>query len=159
MGIVDKTAGRLPEALGRLSGANRRCPHEVYADVRNDTLAVRRFPSVLLGTEGPDQLSQTGRDNRWDLTRTVRRAGRRRFRRHLDREGPELIVPADRWWDMLAISAALATVISGRHPARGRWGLSGLRPNRGPIRSAALLPHRTDTWPAQRVKRPARPAL
>ncbi|HEY0712549.1 MAG TPA: restriction endonuclease, partial [Polyangia bacterium] len=39
---------------------------DVYADVRNDTLAVDLYPSVLLLGPGPDQLSRDGGGNSWD---------------------------------------------------------------------------------------------
>ncbi|MEJ7656271.1 MAG: restriction endonuclease [Thermoleophilaceae bacterium] len=82
---------------------------DVYADVRNDTLAVRIYPSVLLLAEGPDQLSRIGRDNRWDFNpdyaEVIDATGP--IAPHLDGNGPELIVPAGRWWDLLAVSAAL----------------------------------------------------
>jgi hypothetical protein len=82
---------------------------DVYADVRNDTLAVGIIPSVLLLADGPDQLSREGRDNRWDfnpdyadIIDDVAAAAP-----HLADQGPRLIVPPDRWWDSLAASAAL----------------------------------------------------
>ncbi len=82
---------------------------EVYADVRNDTLAVRLYPSVLLIADGPDQLSRTGRDNRWDFNPDYAETidGTAPAAPHLDSGGPQLIVPDERWWDLLAISAAL----------------------------------------------------
>lgn len=81
----------------------------MYADVRNDTLAVRIYPSVLLLAEGPAQLSRIARDNRWDFNpdyaEVIVATGP--IAPHLDGNGPELIVPAGRWWDLLAVSAAL----------------------------------------------------
>ncbi len=82
---------------------------EVYADVRNDTLAVHLYPSVLLLADGPDQLSREGLGNWWDynpdyadtIDETAPAAP------HLDGGGTKLIVPEERWWDLLAISAAL----------------------------------------------------
>lgn len=81
----------------------------VYADVRNDTLAVHLYPSVLLLADGPDQLSREGRGNWWDynpdyaetIDDTVPAAP------HHVGAGPKLIVPEERWWDLLAIAAAL----------------------------------------------------
>jgi hypothetical protein len=83
--------------------------HEVYADVRNDTLAVQVYPSVLLLADGPDQLSRIGRDNRWDFNPDYAETidGNSPAAPHLDGGGPQLIVPNGRWWDLLAISAAL----------------------------------------------------
>ncbi len=82
---------------------------DVYADVRNDTLAVQLYPSVLLVGEGSDQLLVTGRDNRWDFNPDFAEAidEATPIAPHLDDEGPELILPDDRWWDLLAVSAAL----------------------------------------------------
>jgi hypothetical protein len=83
--------------------------HEVYADVRNDTVAVQLYPSVLLLADGPDQLSRIGRDNRWDFNPDYAETidGTGPAAPHLDGGGPQLIVPTGRWWDLLAISAAL----------------------------------------------------
>ena len=84
--------------------------YDVYADVRNDTLAVRLYPSVLLVAEGPDQLLRDGRDNRWDFNPDYADEidGTSPAAPHLDdSSGPALLVPSDRWWDALAVSAAL----------------------------------------------------
>jgi len=82
---------------------------EVYADVRNDTLAVHLYPSVLLLAEGPDQLSREGLGNRWDYNPDYATSidGNAPAAPHLGGDGPTLIVAAERWWDLLAISAAL----------------------------------------------------
>jgi hypothetical protein len=82
---------------------------DVYADVRNDTLAVGLYPSVLLIAEGPDQLSRTGGDNRWDFNPDYADTidDKAPAAPHLDNGGPQLLVPDERWWDLLAISAAL----------------------------------------------------
>ena len=82
--------------------------YDVYSDVRNDTLAVRLYPSVLLVADGPDQLSREGRENHWDLNPDYAETidGTAPAAPHLD-GGPTLIVPDERWWDLLAISAAL----------------------------------------------------
>lgn len=82
---------------------------EVYADVRNDTVAVGLYPSVLLPADGPDQLSREGRDNRWDYNPDYAEIidGSSPAAPHLNDTGVKLIVPEDRWWDLLAISAAL----------------------------------------------------
>lgn len=81
---------------------------DVYADVRNDTLAVDLYPSVLLLADGPDQLSRIGRENRWDFNPDYAEAivDSTHAAPHLGDE-PNLIPSADRWWDLLAISAAL----------------------------------------------------
>ena len=83
--------------------------HDLYADVRNDTVAVRLYPSVLLVAEGPDQLSRIGRDNRWDFNPDYAETidGTGPAAPHLDIGGPQLIVPEERWWDLLAVSAVL----------------------------------------------------
>jgi hypothetical protein len=84
--------------------------HDVYSEVRNDTLAVGLYPSVLLVAEGPDQLLRDGRDNRWDFNPDYAEEadGTSPAAPHLDDSmSPELVVPSDRWWDSLAISAAL----------------------------------------------------
>jgi len=80
----------------------------VYADVRNDTLAVHLYPSVLLLADGPDQLSRDGLGNWWDYNPDYVDAidGNSPAVPHLG-GGPKLIVPEERWWDLLAISAAL----------------------------------------------------
>lgn len=82
--------------------------YDVYSDVRNDTLAVSLYPSVLLIAEGPDQLSREGRANHWDFNPDYAETidGTAPAAPHLD-GGPKLIVPDERWWDLLAISAAL----------------------------------------------------
>ncbi len=82
---------------------------EVYADVRNDTLAVHLYPSVLLLAEGPDQLSREGLGNRWDYDPDYATSidGSAPAAPHLGGDGPTLIVAEERWWDLLAISAAL----------------------------------------------------
>jgi hypothetical protein len=82
---------------------------EVYADIRNDTLAVGLYPSVLLVADGPDQLSIVGRDNRWDFNPDFAEVieGTAPVAPHLEDDGADLIVPEDRWWDLLAVSAAL----------------------------------------------------
>lgn len=82
---------------------------DVYADIRNDTLAVQLYPSVLLVGDGPDQLSITGRDNRWDFNPDFAEVidGTSSVAPHLEDDGPDLIVPEDRWWDLLAVSAVL----------------------------------------------------
>jgi hypothetical protein len=80
----------------------------VYADIRNDTLAVELFPSVLSVADGADQLSRVGHDNRWDFNPDYAEtigAGAPTAP-HLDTE-PHLLVPENHWWDLLAISAAL----------------------------------------------------
>lgn len=82
---------------------------DVYADVRNDTLAVHLYPSVLLLADGPDQLSREGPGNWWDYNPDYAETidGTAPAAPHLDGGGPTLIVPEERWWDLLAISAAL----------------------------------------------------
>ncbi len=82
---------------------------EVYADVRNDTLAVGLIPSVLLAADGPDQLSRIGRENRWDFNPDYADVidGSLPAAPHLTSEEPPGIIPAERWWDLLAASAAL----------------------------------------------------
>lgn len=82
---------------------------DVYADMRNDTLAVQLYPAVLLVGDGPDQLLITGRDNRWDFNPDFAEVidGSSPVAPHLEDDGPDLIVPEDRWWDLLAVSAAL----------------------------------------------------
>lgn len=82
--------------------------HDVYADVRNDTLAVRLHPLILLVTEGPDQLLREGRGNHWDFNPDYAEAidGSSPAAPHLG-ERPPLTIPQERWWDALATSAAL----------------------------------------------------
>jgi hypothetical protein len=82
---------------------------DVYADVRNDTLAVHLCPSVLLLADGPDQLSREGLGNWWDYNPDYADTidGTAPAAPHLDGGEPKLIVPDERWWDLLAISAAL----------------------------------------------------
>jgi hypothetical protein len=82
---------------------------DVYADVRNDTLAVQLYPSVLLLADGSDQLSRTGADNRWDFNPDYAETidGSEPAAPHLAGERPDLLVPAERWWDLLAVSAAV----------------------------------------------------
>jgi hypothetical protein len=82
--------------------------HAVYADVRNDTLAVNLYPSVLLIADGADHLSREGRENRWDFNPDYAETinGTAPAAPHLG-DGPELIVPDERWWDALATSATL----------------------------------------------------
>lgn len=82
---------------------------EVYADVRNDTLAVELYPSVLLLGDGPDQLSREAYGNGWDYNPDYADTidGTASPAPHLGEGNPDLIVPADRWWDLFAISAAL----------------------------------------------------
>lgn len=76
--------------------------------VRNDTLAVRLYPSTLLVADGPDQLAREGRENHWDFNPDYAEAinGTAPAAPHLY-DPPKLIVPDERWWDLLAISAAL----------------------------------------------------
>jgi hypothetical protein len=90
---------------------------DVYADVRNDTHGVELYPSVLWVAEGPDQVSRVSQDNRWELNPDYAESidGTAAAAPHLDRPGPRLIVPAGRWWDLLAISAA----VRDRHFAAG----------------------------------------
>ena len=82
---------------------------DVYGDIRNDTLAVTLYPSVLLVGDGPGQLSITGRNNRWDFNPDFTDVidGTSPVAPHLEDDGANLIVPEDRWWDLLAVSAAL----------------------------------------------------
>ncbi|MFN2468892.1 MAG: restriction endonuclease [Gaiellaceae bacterium] len=82
---------------------------DVYADIRNDTLAVQLYPSVFLVGVGPDQLSITGRGNRWDANPDFAEVidGTSPVAPHLEDDAPDLIVPEGRWWDLLAVSAAL----------------------------------------------------
>jgi hypothetical protein len=82
---------------------------DVYADVRNDTLAVGLIPSVLLPADGPDQLSRIGRDNRWDFNPDYADVidGPGPAAPHLASDEPRGIIPAERWWDLLATSATL----------------------------------------------------
>ncbi|MBO9533766.1 MAG: hypothetical protein J7513_12425 [Solirubrobacteraceae bacterium] len=80
---------------------------EVYADIRNDTLAVGLYPTVLLPGKGSDWLLRTGLGNRWDVNAAYADeivAGQPAAP-HLAAtdDGP---VPADYWWDALAVSAA-----------------------------------------------------
>jgi hypothetical protein len=81
----------------------------VYADIRNDILAVQAYPLVLLVAEGPDHLSRIGLDNRWDFNPDYADTleGATPAAPHLDGLVRKLIVPDGRWWDLLAISAAL----------------------------------------------------
>ncbi|MGH2803994.1 MAG: hypothetical protein ACRDL4_13255 [Thermoleophilaceae bacterium] len=82
---------------------------DLYADVRNDTLGVELYPSVLWVAVGRDQLSRVGQDNRWELNPDYADSidGSAAAAPHLDGPGPRLIVPEGRWWDLLAISAAV----------------------------------------------------
>lgn len=82
---------------------------DLYADVRNDTLAVQLYPSVLLVGEGPDQLSITGPTNRWDFNPDFAEVidGMSPVAPHLGDDASNLIVPEDQWWGLLAASAAL----------------------------------------------------
>ena len=83
---------------------------DVYADVRNDTLAVSLYPSVLLVADGPEQLSREGRSNRWDFNPDYADTidGTATAAPHLDRaRASDLLVPEERWWDLMAISAVL----------------------------------------------------
>jgi hypothetical protein len=81
----------------------------VYADVRNDVLAVGLYPSVLIPGEGTDWLSRTGLKNRWDfnpayvdeLTQGTLVAP------HLEFSDEAPPIPRERWWDGLAVSAAV----------------------------------------------------
>jgi hypothetical protein len=83
---------------------------ELYADVRNDGLAVQLYPSVLVPADGPDMLSRTGLDNRLDVNPDyadeLPRDGQAAPHIRRDAAVPSA-VPTDRWWDLLAISAAL----------------------------------------------------
>jgi hypothetical protein len=81
----------------------------VYSDIRNDTLAVGLYPSVLLPGAGPDWLSRTGLANRWDFNVVYadELQGDGPAAPHLsDDTGPSPL-PAESWWDGLAVSAAL----------------------------------------------------
>jgi len=82
--------------------------YDVYSDVRNDTQAVSLYPLVLLVADGPDQLSREGRENHWDFNPDYAETidGTAPAAPHLH-GGQMLIVPDERWWDLLAISAAL----------------------------------------------------
>lgn len=80
-----------------------------YADIRNDTLAVGLCPSILVPGDGTDWLSRTGLKNRWDfnaayadeLTRTAPVAP------HLGLSEEAPPIPRERWWDGLAVAAAV----------------------------------------------------
>jgi hypothetical protein len=82
---------------------------EVFADIRNDTLAVGLYPTVLIPGDGADWLSRTGIKNRWDVNAAyadtlvdgVAAAP------HLDGSEDHLPIAAERWWDALAVTAAL----------------------------------------------------
>ncbi len=83
--------------------------YDVYGDIRNDTLAVEIYPSVLLPADGPDQLSRVGHDNRWDINPDYSDAidGTAPAAPHLCGQGAHPIIPLERWWDLLAVSSAL----------------------------------------------------
>ncbi len=81
-----------------------------YADIRNDIQAVRVFPSVLLTPDSRDQFLIEGEENRWDYNPD--------YADNLDPELPaaphlvervdeRALATAGRWWDLLAVSAAL----------------------------------------------------
>lgn len=81
---------------------------DVYADVRNEALAVGMYPTVLVLADGAAGLNRDGEGNRWDVNPD--------YAETLDGAGPAAPhlgdtpvgpVPEDRWWDLLAISAAL----------------------------------------------------
>ncbi len=82
---------------------------DVYADVRNDTLAVGLYPSVMIPGNGTDWLSRTGLKNRWDfnaayadeLTKESNAAP------HLELSDGAPPIPGERWWDGLAVAAAV----------------------------------------------------
>lgn len=83
---------------------------DVYADIRNDTLAVRLTPDVLLTDDTADQFSRTGFGNRWDhnpdYTDELRQD--EPAAPHLcEAESERTLVMSGRAWDLLAVSAAL----------------------------------------------------
>lgn len=82
---------------------------DLYADIRNDMLAVGVYPSVLLVAAGQDQLSRTGEENRWDYNPDFADAidGTAPAAPHLGDDDAHLVIPRHRWWDLLAASAAL----------------------------------------------------
>jgi hypothetical protein len=95
----------------------------LHADARNDTLAVHLDLSVLLVAEGPDQLSRDGRENWWDFNPdyadTIETAAP--AAPHLATP-PKLILPDERWWDLLAdlCCASRSTLPVGHHQRRRR---------------------------------------
>lgn len=83
---------------------------DVYADVRNDTLAVEIVPDVLLTDDTADQFSRSGFSNRWDhnpdYTDELPTEGP--AAPHLGEAGSERrLVTSGRAWDLLAVSGAL----------------------------------------------------
>jgi hypothetical protein len=100
---TSQTAGVLLDLAALLELDN------VYADIRNDTLAVSLYPSVLTPGNGPDWLSRTGLNNRWDFNAA--------YADVIPHEGPaaphltisetEPPIPFESWWDGLAVSAAV----------------------------------------------------
>ena len=81
---------------------------DLYGDIRNDTLAVGLYPTVLLPAEGPDRFLRTGLSNRWDFNAD--------YAEELSTDAPAAphlagveaqAIPDNRWWDYLALSAAL----------------------------------------------------
>lgn len=82
---------------------------DVYADIRNDTLAVGLYPSVMIPGRGPDWLSRTGLSNRWDFNPDyadeLTKEGP--IAPHLDISDGTPPIPRERWWDGLAVSAAM----------------------------------------------------
>lgn len=82
---------------------------DVYADIRNDTLAVGLYPSVMLPGDGTDWLSRTGLNNRWDFNAAyadeLTTEGHPAPHLELSDETPP--IPRERWWEGLAVSAAV----------------------------------------------------
>lgn len=111
--------------------------------MRNDTLAVRLYPSVLLLADGPDQLSREGLGNWWDYNPDYASTidGTAPAAPHLEGGGPNLIVPEERWWDLLAISAALRD----RHFPTAIRAAATPVPPRVEVYAAAPTPTQTNT--------------
>lgn len=83
---------------------------DVYSDIRNDTIAVGLYPTVLIpGDEGADWLSREGFKNRWDfnVAYSDEMVDGHLVAPHLDFSDSRLPIPSARWWDALAVSAAI----------------------------------------------------
>jgi hypothetical protein len=84
---------------------------KLYADIRNDHLAVELVPVVLRCPDTPDQYVMRGEANRWehnpDYPDELPREGRLGPPHHKELDNPRALVRKNRAWDLLAISASL----------------------------------------------------
>lgn len=84
---------------------------KLYADIRNDHIAVGLVPVVLRCSDQPDQYTMLGETNRWehnpDYPDELPRNGRLGPPHHNELDAPRHLVREGRAWDLLAVSSSL----------------------------------------------------